>query len=128
MIKSNVIYNFDEFRTLISSKAEIGAYYLIYDDFYLEKIDKNSNLIRDTLGVIDRQVQSFNIIKYISFKVRDKYSTKEIYEILEKLREHSKILLTIYNPKNQEWFLLFVSGKNDSKLETDVTDLLEMER
>lgn len=128
MIESNVIYNFEDFRTLISNKAKIGSYYLLYNEFYFEQVDKNTNLPRDTFTITGRYVKSFNIIKYMSFKVKDIYSTKELYEFLELTKEHTKTLLTIYNPKKKECFLLFISNKDDSKLEKEIINLLEMEK
>lgn len=128
MIESNVIYNFEDFRTIISSKSKIDSYYLIYDDFYFEQIDKNTNLTRDTFTITGRFAKSFNIIKYMIFKVKDNYSTKEIYDFIELSRQHTKILLTIYNQKKKECFLLFISNKNDSKLEKEIINLLEMEK
>ena len=127
MIESNVIYNFEDFRNLISSKAKIGSYYLLYDDFYFEKIDKNTNLPRDTFGVSGRYTKSFNIIKYIDFKLKDNYTTKELAEFVELLRKHTKILLTIYNPKKKDCFLLFISNRDDSQIEKEIKNLLEME-
>ena len=38
MIESNIIYNFEDFRALVSDKAKEGAYYLLYDDLYFEQI------------------------------------------------------------------------------------------
>lgn len=128
MIESNVIYNFEDFRTIISSKSKIDSYYLIYDDFYFEQIDKNTNLTRDTFTITGRFAKSFNIIKYMIFKVKDNYSTKEIYDFIELSRQHTKILLTIYNLKKKECFLLFISNKDDSKLEKEIINLLEMEK
>lgn len=128
MIESNVIYNFEDFRTIISSKAKIGSYYLLYNDFYFERVDKATNLPRDTFTITGRFAKSFNIIKYMSFKVKDNYSTKELYEFLELSKQHTKILLTIYNPKKKECFLLFISNKDDSKLEKEIINLLEMEK
>ena len=128
MIESNIIYNFEDFRTIISSKSQIDSYYLIYNDFYFEQIDKYTNLTRDTFTITGRFAKSLNIIKYMSFKVKDNYSTKELYEFLELSKQHTKILLTIYNPKKKDCFLLFISNRDDSKLEKDIINLIEMEK
>ncbi|MCI8310153.1 hypothetical protein [uncultured Clostridium sp.] len=127
MIESNIIYNFEDFRTLVSSKAKEGSYYLLYDDLYFEKIDKNTMITREAYTVAGRYTKSFNIIKYISFKVKDDYTTKEIAEFIELLRKHTTILLTIFNPKKKDCFLLFISNKEDSQLEREIKNLLEME-
>lgn len=128
MIESNIIYNFEDFRTLITEKSKEGAYYLVYDDFYFEKIEKDTMITREVFSVANRYTRSFNIIKYIDFKVKDNYTTKEIAELIELLKQHTKILLTIFNPKKKDCFLLFISSKNDSKLENEIKNLLEMEK
>lgn len=128
MIESNIIYNFEDFRTLITEKAKEGAYYLVYDDFYFEKIEKDTMITREVFSVANRYTRSFNIVKYIDFKVKDNYTTKEIAELIELLKQHTKILLTIFNPKKKDCFLLFISSKNDSKLENEIKNLLEMEK
>ena len=128
MIESNIIYNFEDFRTLITEKAKEGAYYLVYDDFYFEKIEKDTMITREVFSVANRYTRSFNIVKYIDFKVKDNYTTKEIAELIELLKQHTKILLTIFNPKKKDCFLLIISSKNDSKLENEIKNLLEMEK
>lgn len=128
MIESNIIYNFEDFRTLVSDKAKVGTYYLLYDDLYFEQIDKNTMITREAYTVAGRYTKSFNIIKYVNFKVKDNYTTKEISEFIEILRKYNKILLTIFNPKKKECFLLFIGTKDDSKLEKEIENLLEMEK
>lgn len=128
MIESNIIYNFEDFRALVSEKAKKGTYYLLYDDLYFEQIDKNKMITREVFTVVGRYTKSFNIIKYVDFKLKDNYTTKEFAEFIELLREHTKILLTIYNPKKKDCFLLFISNKDDSKLENEIKNLLKMEQ
>ena len=128
MIESNIIYNFEDFRTLISEKAKEGTYYLLYDDIYFEQIDKNTMITREVFTVAGRYTKSFNIIKYVNFKVKDNYTTREMAEFIELLRKHTKILLTIFNPKKKDCFLLFISTKDDSKLQKDIKNFLEMEK
>ena len=105
MIENNMIYNFEDFRALVSDKAKEGAYYLLYDDLYFEEIDKNTMITREAFTVAGRYTKSFNIIKYLDFKLKDNYTTKELAEFIELLRKHTKILLTIYNPKKKDCFL-----------------------
>ena len=126
-IESNIIYNFEDFRTLVSSKAKNGVYYLLYDDFYFELIDKNMMITREVYAIAERYIMSFNILKYVSFKVKENYTTKEIAEFVDLLRQHARILLTIFNQKKKECFLLYISNKEDLKLEGKIKDLLEME-
>lgn len=127
MIESNIIYNFEDFRALVSDKAKEGTYYLLYDDLYFEQIDKSTMITREAFTVAGRYTKSFNIIKYVDFKLKDNYTTKELAEFVELLRKHTKILLTIYNPKKKDCFLLFISNRDDSQIEKEIKNLLEME-
>lgn len=127
-MESNIIYNFEDFRTLISEKAKEGAYYLLYDDIYFEEIEKNTMITREVFAVAGRYTKSFNIIKYLNFKLKDNYTTKELFEFITLLRRYNKILVTIYNPKKKDCFLLYVSNNDDSKLEKEIKNLLEMEK
>lgn len=127
-MESNIIYNFEDFRTLISEKAKEGAYYLLYDDIYFEEIEKNTMITREVFAVAGRYTKSFNIIKYVNFKLKDNYTTKELFEFITLLRRYNKILVTIYNPKKKDCFLLYVSNNDDSKLEKEIKNLLEMEK
>ena len=128
MIESNIIYNFEDFRALISEKAKEGSYYLLYDDIYFEQIDKNTMITREVFTVAGRYTKSFNIVKYVNFKLKDDYTTKELSEFVEMLRKYNKILAIIYNPKKKDCFLIYISNKDDSKLENEINNLLEMEK
>ena len=128
IIQSNIIYNFDEIRSLLIQKTKPDSYYLLYDDIYFEKIEKNTVISRDVYNILKNVLQNFNIIKYITFNIKNDYSTKQIYEFVQILRQTTKIILTIFNPKNKEVFILFVSNKDDSKLENEIKNLLEMEQ
>lgn len=125
-MRSNIIYNFEDFRALVTNKAKEGAYYLLYDGFYFEQIDKNMMITREVFATAGRYTRSFNVVKYINFKLKDQYTTKELAEFIELLRKNTRILLTIYNQK--ECFLLFISNKDDSKLENQIEKLIEMEQ
>lgn len=127
MIESNIIYNFEDFRLLVSEKAKEGAYYLLYDELYFEQIDKNTMITREVFTVAGRYTKSFNVVKYVELKLKDNYTTKELSEFIDLLREYNKILLTIYNPKKKECFLLYISNKDDSKLEKEIRKFIKME-
>ncbi len=127
MIESDIIYNFEDFRILVSEKAKEGAYYLLYDDFYFEQIEKNMTIIREAYTVAVRYTKSINILKYINFKIKNNFTMKELFKFVKSLNKYTKILLTIYNPKNKECFLLFISNKDDLLLEKEINKLIEME-
>lgn len=128
MIENNIIYNFEDFRTLITSKAKEGAYYLLYDDIYFEKIERNTMITREVYSVANRYTKSFNIIKYMNFKIKNDYKFKELAAFFELLRQYNKILVIIYNPKNKECFILFISNKDDSKIIEEIERFLEIDK
>lgn len=126
-IESNIIYNFEDLRTLLIEKTKLGAYYLILDDIYFEEIEKDTVISREVYTVARRILKPFNIIKYLSFNLNEKYSTKQIYELIQILRKDTTIIVTIFNPKTKEVFLLFVSNKDDSLFEHHIKTFLELE-
>ncbi len=125
MIESNVIYDFEDFRTMVSSKDKIGAFYLIYDDFYFEEIDKTSNVTRDAIVVANNFSKTFNVVKYLIFNTKANQTTKDISNLLKELRKHHTMLTTIYNPKIRECFLLFISNTEDEMIEKDTRKFIE---
>lgn len=127
MIESNIIYDFEDFKALILDKSKEGAFYLIYDEIYFEEIKRNQNITREIYAVAGKYFKSINIIKYANFKVKDDYTTKEISQFIESLKKHTIILATIFNPNEKDCFLLFISNRDDSKLEKEIKNLLEME-
>ena len=126
MIESDIIYNFEDFRILVSEKAKEGSYYLLYDDFYFEEINKGLMITRDVYAIAQRYTKSLNIIKYINFKLNNDYGRKELFYFIKLLREHTKIILTIYNPKKKDCFLLYISNKEDG-LPKKIKKLIETE-
>lgn len=125
MIETNIIYDFEDFRTMVSSKDKIGAFYIIYDDFHFEEIDKTSHVTRDIIVVGNNFSKSFNVVKYLIFQTNINQSTKDISNLLKDLRRHHKILATIFNPKIRECFLLFISNTEDEIVEQDIRKFIE---
>ena len=105
----------------------MGAFYLIYDEFYFEKIENDTIINREVYTVAKRIMKPLNIIKYITFNVKDNYTTKQIYELVQILRKNTAIIATIFNPKIKEVCLLFISNKDDSLLEHHIKTFLELE-
>lgn len=128
MIESDLIYNLQDFRTLITSKAKEGTYYRLYDEFYFEEIDRKKMITREVFAVANRYMQSFNVLKYLIFKFKDDYRFKEIATFFDLLKENNIILLTIYNPKNKECFILFISNKDDHELIKMIEDFLDIDK
>lgn len=68
-----------------------------------------------------------SIIKYISFKTKENYSTKQIYELVQLLKYDAEIIITIFSPKDKECNLLFISDEDNISLENHIIDILQME-
>ena len=127
MIETNILYNFEDLRTLILTKAKVGTYYLLFDDIYFEQIQKNGLITRDIFTLAKQIVEPLNIIKYITFKTKEKNSTKEIYDLVELLRKTTDIITTIFNQKTKEVVIIFIANKDDSILEKHIKTFLELE-
>ncbi len=127
MIESNIIYSFVDLRALVLDKTKAGSYYLILDDIYFEEIENETMITRDVFTRAKEIVRPLNIIKYINFKIKEKYTTKEIYDFVDDLRSDTRIIVAIYNPKIKEIFLLFISNKSDAKLEQKIKNFIELE-
>ena len=126
-IQTNIIYNFEDLQGLLLDKTQKGSFYLLFDDIYFEEIEKYTVINRDVYTLARRISKPFNIIKYITFNVKEKYSTKEIYELIDILRRDTTIIVTIFNPDRKEVFLLFISNKDDSMLEHHIKTFMELE-
>ena len=85
-IQTNIIYNFEDLQNLLLDKTQNGSFYLLFDDIYFEEIEKDTVINRDVYILARRISKPFNIIKYITFNVKEKYSTKQIYELINILR------------------------------------------
>ena len=126
-IQTNIIYNFEDLQNLLLDKTQNGSFYLLFDDIYFEEIEKDTVINRDVYILARRISKPFNIIKYITFNVKEIYSTKQIYELIDILRKDTTIIVTIFNPNKKEVFLLFISNKDDSILEHHIKTFMELE-
>lgn len=126
-IQTNIIYNFEDLQNLLLDKTQNGSFYLLFDDIYFEEIEKDTVINRDVYTLARRISKPFNIIKYLNFNVDEKYSTKQIYELINILRKDTTIIVTIFNPDKKEVFLLFISNKDDSMLEHHIKTFMELE-
>lgn len=126
-IQTNIIYNFEDLQGLLLDKTQKGSFYLLFDDIYFEEIEKDTVINRDVYTLARRISKPFNIIKYITFNVKEIYSTKQIYELIDILRKDTTIIVTIFNPNKKEVFLLFISNKDDSILEHHIKTFMELE-
>lgn len=127
MVHAKIINDNNEIHDILVSKAKENTYYLMYDDIFFEKIKKKENISREFYTISRRITNSKNRIKHISFKLKDDYTIKEIYELVELLRRKTIILLTLFNEKINECDLLFISNENDLEVEHYINDFLEIE-
>ena len=127
MVHANIINDNKEIHEILVSKAKENTYYLMYDDIFFEKIKKKENISREFYTISRRITNSKNRIKHISFTLKDDYTIKEIYELVELLRRKTIILLTLFNEKINECDLLFISNENDLEVEHYINDFLEIE-
>ena len=127
MVHANIINDNNELHEILVSKAKENTYYLMYDDIFFEKIKKKENISREFYTISRRITNSKNRIKHISFKLKDYYTIKEIYELVELLRRKTIILLTLFDEKINECDLLFISNENDLEIEHYINDFIEIE-
>ena len=127
MVHAKIINDNNEIHDILVSKAKENTYYLMYDDIFFEKIKKKENISREFYTISRRITNSKNLIKHISFKLKDNYTIKEIYELVELLRRKTIILLTLFNEKINECDLLFISNENDLEIEHYINDFIEIE-
>ena len=127
MVHAKIINDNNEIHYILVSKAKENTYYLMYDDIFFEKIKKKENISREFYTISRRITNSKNRIKHISFTLKDDYTIKEIYELVELLRRKTIILLTLFNEKINECDLLFISNENDLEVEHYINDFLEIE-
>ena len=127
MVHAKIINDNNEIHDILVSKAKENTYYLMYDDIFFEKIKKKENISREFYTISRRITNSKNRIKHISFKLKDYYTIKEIYELVELLRRKTIILLTLFDEKINECDLLFISNENDLEVEHYINDFIEIE-
>ena len=127
MVHAKIINDNNEIHDILVSKPKENTYYLMYDDIFFEKIKKKENISREFYTISRRITNSKNCIKHISFKLKDYYTIKEIYELVELLRRKTIILLTLFDEKINECDLLFISNENDLEVEHYINDFLEIE-
>lgn len=127
MVHAKIIYSNREIHEILVNKAKEGTFYLIFDDIFFEKIKKSENISREFYTNSRSITNSTDVIKHISVKLKDMITTKEIYDLVEKLRRKTTILLTLFNSKENECDLLFISNEYDLELEQYVNDFIEIE-
>ena len=126
-IQIDTIYNFEDIRTLLLEKTVRGSYYLLTDDIYFEEIERDTVISRDVLIEAKKAVKTLGIMKHINFNMKEDYSTQEIFSFIQVLRLKTNIILTIFNPKEKECNILFISNEYDDELINRIKKFLELE-
>lgn len=126
-MESNIIYNYEDLKSLILTYAKEHSYYLIYDDIFFEKIIQKQVITRDVYSIAKKLLQPLSVMRYFKFNVKDDYTTKEMYDFINLLRQEVCILLTIFNPKSKEVFILNICDDDDYVIEEHIMNLLGLE-
>lgn len=127
MVQADIIYSNKKIHEILENKAKEGTYYIIYDDIFFEKIRKKENISRKFYTDIREIINSKNVIKYISFSLKKEITTEEIYSLVSLLRKNTIILLTLFNPIENECDLLFISNEYDLEVEHYINNFIEIE-
>ena len=126
-IRTKIIFSFDDLRNIIYENTQIGTSYLLLDEPYFENIERQEKTVRDIFIEISKIIEPMNIVKHISFTTKDKYTTKQIYELVQILRQTSNILVTLFNEKTKVCHILFISNKEDYLLKQHIKEFLDLE-
>ena len=126
-IRTKIIFSFDELKNIISENTQIGTSYLLLDEPYFEDIERQEKAVRDIFIEISKIIEPMNIVKQINFKTKDKYTTKQIYELVQILKQTSNILVTLFNKETRVCNVLFISNSDDYLLKQYIKEFLDLE-
>lgn len=126
-MQTRIILSFDDLKNIIYENTQIGTSYLLLDEPYFEDIERQSKAVRDIFIEISKVIEPMNIVKQIIFTTKDKYTTKQLYDFVQILRQTSNILVTLFNEKNRVCNILFISNKEDYLLKQHIKEFLDLE-
>lgn len=126
-IRTKIIFSFDDLKSIISDNTQVGTSYLLLDEPYFEDVERQVKAVRDIFIEITKVIQPMNIVKHISFKTKDKYNTKQIYELVQILRQNTNILVTLFNAETKVCNILFISNKEDYLIKQHIREFLDLE-
>lgn len=126
-MQNNIIYNYEELKRLIIEHTKENSYFLIYDDLYFERIERNQVITREVYSVAKQILKPLSVMKFIKFKISENYSTKEVYDFVDKIRKKTCIILTIFNKKSKEILFIYINNENSNLLEQYIKKIVEME-
>ncbi len=126
-IRTKVIFSFDDLKNIISDNTQIGTSYLLLDEPFFEDVERQVKVVRDIFIEISKVIEPMNIVKHISFKTKDKYTTKQIYDLVQILKQNTNILVTLFNAETRICNILFISNKEDYILKQHIREFLDLE-
>ena len=97
------------------------------DEPYFEDIERQVKAVRDIFIEISKVIEPMNIVKQINFKTKDRYTTKQIYELVQILKQTSNILVTLFNKETRVCNVLFISNSDDYLLKQYIKEFLDLE-
>lgn len=100
---------------------------MLLDEPYFEDVERREKAMRDIFIEISKVIEPMNIVKHISFKTKDKYTTKQINDLIKILRQNTNILVTLFNAKTRICNILFISNKEDYLLKQHIREFLNLE-
>lgn len=126
-IRTKIIFSFDDLKNIISENTQVGTSYLLLDEPYFEDVERQEKAMRDIFIEISKVIEPMNIVKHISFKTKDKYTTKQINDLIKILRQNTNILVTLFNAETRICNILFISNKEDYLLKQHIREFLDLE-
>lgn len=114
-------------KNIIFNNIQVGDSYLLLDEPFFVDVERKSKVTREIFLEIRKVIKPMNIVKYINFYTKDKYTTKQIYELIQILRKNANILVTLFNVKSCECNILFISNKEDYLLKQYINEFLNLE-
>ena len=126
-IRTKIIFSFEDLKNIIFENTQIGTSYLLLNESYFEDIERQEKAVRDIFIEISKVIEPMNVVKQVSFTTKDKYTTKQIYDFVQILRQTSNILVTLFNKKNGVCNILFISNKDDYLLTQYIKEFLDLE-
>lgn len=126
-IRTKIIFSFDDLKNIVLSNTTEKSFYLLLDEPFFQEIENHQMITREIFSELQQVILPMNIVKHISFKTKDRYNTKQIYELVQILKQTSNILVTFFNEKTRVCNILFISNKEDYLLKQHIREFLDLE-
>lgn len=126
-IRTKIIFSFDDLKNIVLSNTTEKSFYLLLDEPFFQEIENHQMITREIFSELQQVILPMNIVKHISFKTKDRYNTKQIYELVQILKQTSNILVTFFNEKTRVCNILFISNKEDYLLKQHIKEFLDLE-